>query len=445
MTPTKIDLLLNCKWIIPIVPENQTLTDCAIAIDNGKIIGLLPQAEAARRFSAGKVQDLDHHIVMPGLVNSHGHAAMSLLRGYADDLPLRSWLENHIWPAEAKFLSEEFVRDGTRLSIAEMIRSGTTCFADMYFFDEAIATEVRNSGVRSQISFTVLDFPTPYGKNADDYIHKGLALRDNCKDQPLIKIACAPHAPYSVSDRALGILATYANELDMAIHIHCHESASEITESLQAYDCRPLERLEKLGLLLPQTQLVHMTQITEDDIALVRDHNCHIMHCPQSNLKLANGFCPVVKFIENEVNVALGTDSAASNNTLDLFSEIKSASLLAKAVSGDAASLDAHAALRMATINGAKALAWDNEIGSLESGKQADIIAVKIDSISQQPLYNPASQLIYTNSGSQVSHSWVAGKMLLENRKLCTINERSLIQTTEQWRKKIHSNHEHFD
>ena len=445
MTPTKIDLLLNCKWIIPIVPENQTLTDCAIAIDNGKIIGLLPQAEAARRFSAGKVQDLDHHIVMPGLVNSHGHAAMSLLRGYADDLPLRSWLENHIWPAEAKFLSEEFVRDGTRLSIAEMIRSGTTCFADMYFFDEAIATEVRNSGVRSQISFTVLDFPTPYGKNADDYIHKGLALRDNCKDQPLIKIACAPHAPYSVSDRALGILATYANELDMAIHIHCHESASEITASLQAYDCRPLERLEKLGLLLPQTQLVHMTQITEDDIALVRDHNCHIMHCPQSNLKLANGFCPVVKFIENEVNVALGTDSAASNNTLDLFSEIKSASLLAKAVSGDAASLDAHAALRMATINGAKALAWDNEIGSLESGKQADIIAVKIDSISQQPLYNPASQLVYTNSGSQVSHSWVAGKMLLENRKLCTINERSLIQTTEQWRKKIHSNHEHFD
>ena len=445
MTPTKIDLLLNCKWIIPIVPENQTLTDCAIAIDNGKIIGLLPQAEAARKFSAGKVQDLDHHIVMPGLVNSHGHAAMSLLRGYADDMPLRSWLEDHIWPAEAKFLSEEFVRDGTRLSIAEMIRSGTTCFADMYFFDEAIATEVRNSGVRSQISFTVLDFPTPYGKNADDYIHKGLALRDNCKDQPLIKIACAPHAPYSVSDRALGILATYANELDMAIHIHCHESASEITESLQAYDCRPLERLEKLGLLLPQTQLVHMTQITEDDIALVRDHNCHIMHCPQSNLKLANGFCPVVKFIENEVNVALGTDSAASNNTLDLFSEIKSASLLAKAVSGDAASLDAHAALRMATINGAKALAWDNEIGSLESGKQADIIAVKIDSISQQPLYNPASQLVYTNSGSQVSHSWVAGKMLLENRKLCTINERSLIQTTEQWRKKIHSNHEHFD
>ena len=445
MTPTKIDLLLNCKWIIPIVPENQTLTDCAIAIHNGKIIGLLPQAEAARKFSAGKVQDLDHHIVMPGLVNSHGHAAMSLLRGYADDLALRSWLENHIWPAEAKFLSEEFVRDGTRLSIAEMIRSGTTCFADMYFFDEAIATEVRNSGVRSQISFTVLDFPTPYGKNADDYIHKGLALRDNCKDQPLIKIACAPHAPYSVSDRALSILATYANELDMAIHIHCHESASEITESLQAYDSRPIERLEKLGLLLPQTQLVHMTQITEDDIGLVRDHNCHIMHCPQSNLKLANGFCPVVKFIENEVNVALGTDSAASNNTLDLFSEIKSASLLAKAVSGDAASLDAHAALRMATINGAKALAWDNEIGSLELGKQADIIAVKIDSISQQPLYNPASQLVYTNSGSQVSHSWVAGKMLLENRKLCTINERSLIQTTEQWRKKIHPDHGHFD
>ena len=445
MTLTKIDLLLNCKWIIPIVPENQTFTDCAIAIDNGRIVGLLPQAEAAQKFSAKKVENLDRHIIMPGLVNSHGHAAMSLLRGYADDLPLRSWLENHIWPAEAKFLSEEFVRDGTRLSIAEMIKSGTTCFADMYFFDEVIATEVRNTGVRSQIGFTVLDFPTPYGKDADDYIHKGLALRDNYKDQSLIKIACAPHAPYSISDRALSILATYANELDMAVHIHCHESASEITESLQTYDCRPIERLEKLGLLLPQTQLVHMTQITTEDIALVRDHNCHIMHCPQSNLKLANGFCPVMKFIDSEVNVALGTDSAASNNDLDLFSEIQSASLLAKAVSGDAASLDAHAALRLATINGARALAWDNEIGSLETGKQADIIAVKIDSISQQPLYNPASQLVYTNSGSQVSHSWVAGKMLLENNQLCTINERSLIQTIEQWRKKIHPNQSRFD
>ena len=437
MTPKKINLLINCQWIIPIIPKDSILKDCAIAIDAGRIIGIFPQSEAAKKFTADKVEQLDNHIVMPGLVNSHGHAAMTLLRGYADDLPLKPWLEDHIWPAEAQFLSEEFVADGTQLAIAEMIKSGTTCFADMYFFHNAIAGEVRTAGIRSQIGFTVMEFATPYGKDADDYIHKGLALRDTFKDQPLIKIACAPHAPYSVGDKTLGILATYANELDMPIHIHCHETANEVTESLKIHGCRPLERLNNLGILLPQTQLVHMTQVVSEDIALVRDHGCHIMHCPQSNLKLASGFCPITEFIANGVNVSLGTDSAASNNDLDLFSEMQTASLLAKAVSGDATSLDAHATLRMATINGALALGWENEIGSLESGKYADLIAVKINSINQQPLYNPASQLVYTNAGGQVTHSWVAGKKLLNNRELCTIDEQSLIQKTEQWRNRI--------
>lgn len=437
MTTKKIDLLINCQWIIPIIPKDSTLKDCAIAVDAGRIIGIFPQPEAAKKFIPQKVQNLDRHVVMPGLINSHGHAAMTLLRGYADDLPLKPWLEDHIWPAETQFLSEEFVADGTKLAIAEMIKSGTTCFADMYFFQEAIAKQVREVGLRSQIGFTVLDFATPYGKDADDYIHKGLALRDSLKDQPLIKIACAPHAPYTVSDRTLEILATYANELDMAIHIHCHETANEVAESLEIHGCRPLERLNNLGILLPQTQLVHMTQIVSEDIALVRDHGCHIMHCPQSNLKLASGFCPITELMANGVNVSLGTDSAASNNDLDLFSEMQTASLLAKAVSGDATSLGAHATLRMATINGAAALGWDNEIGSLEPGKYADLIAVKIDSISQQPLYNPASQMVYTNAGSQVSHSWVAGKKLLDNHQLCTIDEHGLIQKTEQWRNRI--------
>ena len=437
MTIKKIDLLINCQWIIPIIPRDSMLKDCTIAVDAGRIIGIFPQREAAKKFTAAKVEQMDHHVVMPGLINSHGHAAMTLLRGYADDLSLKPWLEDHIWPAEAQFLSEQFVADGTQLAVAEMIKSGTTCFADMYFFHEAIANQVRSAGLRSQIGFTVLDFATPYGRDADDYIHKGLALRDSLKDQPLIKIACAPHAPYSVSDQTLRILATYANELDMAIHIHCHETANEVAESLDKHGCRPLERLNNLGVLLPQTQLVHMTQIINEDIALVRDHGCHIMHCPQSNLKLASGFCPITEFMANGVNVSLGTDSAASNNDLDLFSEMQTATLLAKGVSGDAASLDAHAALRMATINGAAALGWDNEIGSLEPGKYADLIAVKIDSISQQPLYNPASQLVYTNAGSQVSHSWVAGKKLLDNRQLCSIDEHGLIQKTEQWRNRI--------
>jgi 5-methylthioadenosine/S-adenosylhomocysteine deaminase len=362
---------------------------------------------------------------------------MTLLRGYADDLPLRPWLENHIWPAESAHVSEEFVRDGSKIAMAEMIASGTTCFADMYFFHQAIAEEVRSAGMRSQIGFTVLDFPTPYGKDADDYIHKGLSLHDKYSGQSLIKVACAPHAPYSVSDPAMQVISTYANELDMPVHIHCHETAEEITESLTNYGCRPLQRLKNLGLLLPQTQLVHMTQVDAEDIVLIQDHNCHVVHCPESNMKLASGFCPVGQLIDAGINVALGTDGAASNNDLDMFGELKTAALLTKAVAQDAAKLDAHAALRMATINGAKALGWDDQIGSLEAGKSADIIAIEINSITQQPLYNPASQLVYTNSGSQVTHSWVAGKPLLENRVLITLNQSELIQSARDWRNKI--------
>ena len=437
MQPTKIDLLINCPWIIPIVPQDRVLRNCALAIDAEKIIGIFPQAEAAKRFDAVEVQNLDSHVLMPGLVNAHGHGAMTLMRGYADDLPLRPWLENHIWPAESAHVSEEFVRDGSKIAMAEMIASGTTCFADMYFFHQAIAEEVRSAGMRSQIGFTVLDFPTPYGKDADDYIHKGLSLHDKYSGQSLIKVACAPHAPYSVSDPAMQVISTYANELDMPVHIHCHETAEEITESLTNYGCRPLQRLKNLGLLLPQTQLVHMTQVDAEDIVLIQDHNCHVVHCPESNMKLASGFCPVGQLIDAGINVALGTDGAASNNDLDMFGELKTAALLTKAVAQDAAKLDAHAALRMATINGAKALGWDDQIGSLEAGKSADIIAIEINSITQQPLYNPASQLVYTNSGSQVTHSWVAGKPLLENRVLITLNQSELIQSARDWRNKI--------
>ena len=439
MQAAKIDLLIHCRWIIPIVPENQVLENCSLAIDGEKIIGIYPQAEANKRFEAAHTEVLDNHVVMPGLVNAHGHAAMSLLRGYADDLALRPWLEQHIWPAESRHVSEEFVADGTRLAIAEMIATGTTCFADMYFFDEAIAEAVRDTGVRCQIGFTVLDFPSAYGKDANDYIHKGLRLNDKYSSHPQIKVACAPHAPYSVSDNAMQVISTYANELDMPIHIHCHETAGEVSESLEQYGCRPLERLRNLGLLLPQTQLVHMTQINDEDIQLVRDHNCDVVHCPESNLKLASGFCPVGQLLDAGINVALGTDGAASNNDLDLFGELKTAAMLAKAVSGDPTTLDAHEALRLATINGAKALGWDQEIGSLEPGKSADMIAVKMDSIPQQPLYNPQSQLVYTNVGHRVSHSWVAGKPLLAEFELLTANSQSLIQSAGDWRNKISS------
>ena len=437
MQGKKIDLLINCRWLIPVVPHNQTLENCAVAIDDGRILGIYPQKEAARQFNPNKVEQLDDHIVLPGLINAHGHAAMSLLRGFADDLPLRPWLEQHIWPAEGRFLSDRFVNDGTMLAMAEMIASGTTCFADMYFYHDSIAEAVRSAGMRCQIGFTVLDIATPFGRNADDYIHKGLALNDKYGDQPLLQIACAPHAPYSVSNSTMERIAIYANELDMPIHIHCHETATEIRESLAEHNCRPLQRLCDMGLLLPQTQLVHMTQIDSSDISLLQAHNCHVVHCPESNMKLASGQCPTVELLDAGVNVAIGTDGAASNNDLDLFAEVKTAALLAKNATADASSLDAHAALRMATISGAKALGWDSEIGSIEAGKSADLIAVNMDSIALQPLYNPASQLVYCNAGNYVSHSWVAGKPLLSEGQLKTLDKESLIQTAGEWRNKI--------
>ncbi len=437
MQPIKIDLLINSRWIVPVVPENRVFENCALAIDQQKIVGIYPQAEAQTKFDALSVVDLADHILMPGLVNAHGHAAMSLLRGYADDLPLQPWLEEHIWPVEARVLSAEFVADGTNLAMAEMIKTGTTCFADMYFFADTVAEQVQRSGMRSQIGFTVFDFPTAGGKDPDDYIHKGLQLRDTYKGDGLIKIACAPHAPYTVGDETMRRIATYANELDMPVHIHCHETAQEVADSLKLYGCRPLQRLDDLGVLLPQTQLVHMTQIDDQDIRLIQDNNCHVVHCPESNLKLASGFCPVAKLISAGINVAIGTDGAASNNDLDLFGELKTAALLAKAVADDASVLDAHAALRMATINGAKALGWDDQIGSLETGKSADIIAVEIGSLSQKPLYNPASQLVYSNAGSQVTHSWVAGKALLRERSLVTLDEENLIRRADAWRNQI--------
>ena len=437
MQPIKIDLLINSRWIIPVVPENRVFENCALAIDQQKIVGIYPQAEAKSKFDPASVVDLADHILMPGLVNAHGHAAMSLLRGYADDLPLQPWLEEHIWPVEARVLSAEFVADGTNLAMAEMIKTGTTCFADMYFFADTVAEQVQRSGMRSQIGFTVFDFPTAGGKDPDDYIHKGLQLRDSYKGDGLIKIACAPHAPYTVGDETLRRIATYANELDMAVHIHCHETAQEVADSLKLYGNRPLQRLDDLGVLLPQTQLVHMTQIDDNDIRLIQDNNCHVVHCPESNLKLASGFCPVGKLIDAGINVAIGTDGAASNNDLDLFGELKTAGLLAKAVANDASVLDAHAALRMATINGAKALGWDDQIGSLEAGKSADMIAVEISSLSQKPLYNPASQLVYSNAGSQVTHSWVAGKALLRERSLVTLDEENLIRRADAWRNQI--------
>lgn len=434
--PARADTLIYARWIVPIVPAHTVLTDHALAIDNGRIAAIVPAAQA-RNIAADQICTLDNHLLMPGLVNAHGHAAMTLLRGYADDYALHTWLNEHIWPAEGKWVSEAFVRDGTELAIAEMLRSGTTCFGDMYFFPNITAQTAHDLGMRVQLHFPVFDFPTAWGRDADDYIHKGLLLRDHFKHSDLISVGFGPHAPYSVSDAPLSRIAVLAAELDCAIQIHAHETQREVDESIAKYGERPLARLQRLGLLGPRTMCVHATALNDEDIELLVRNNCHVVHCPESNLKLASGFCRTQNLLDAGINVALGSDGAASNNDLDLFAEMRTAALLAKAVAQDAAALPAFETLQMATLNSARALGLDECIGSLESGKRADVIAIDLDEIENQPLYHPLSQLVYSNSGARVSHSWIDGKAMLVNRQPTTINLSNLRQRVSIWQNKI--------
>ena len=432
-----IDLLINARWIIPIEPANIVLDHFSIAIHQGKILALLPQQEAAECFSAERIENLNEHVVMPGLVNAHGHAAMTLLRGYADDKPLAEWLNDHVWPAEKQWVGDDFVRDGAMLAIAEMIKSGTSCFSDMYFFPEQTTQAADDAGMRCQVSFPILDFPTAWGNGPADYIAKGMALREKYVAHPTISVGLGPHAPYTVSDEWLNKVVQLSREMTMPIQIHLHETADEVAESMQQHGMRPMQRMMNLGLLTRHTQCVHMTQIDDADIALLQQSGAHVIHCPESNLKLASGFCPVDKLIQAGVNVALGSDGGASNNDLDLFGEMKTAALLAKAVSNNAGALDAHAALRMATLNGAKALGLNAQIGSLEVGKSADITAIKLSDLDVLPVYDPASQLVYTHVGHRVSHVWVQGRCLMADRKLLTIDEEALKTTARQWQQRI--------
>ncbi|ROH91114.1 TRZ/ATZ family hydrolase [Stagnimonas aquatica] len=432
-----IDLLVFPRWLVPVEPAGLVLEQHALAVHGGRILELLPAAEAAQRYQARETLRLDRHALMPGLVNAHSHAAMSLLRGIADDLPLMTWLQEHIWPAEGAHVSPEFCRDGVSLAAAELIRGGVTCVNDMYFFPDASAAAFSAAGMRAVANLIVLDFPTAWAANADEYIHKGLALHDALKGNPLVTTIFGPHAPYTVSDAPLTKIRAYANELSIGIHMHVHETAGEVAMAVQATGKRPWQRLKELELLGPDFIAVHMTQLSDEEIAEAAEFGVHVAHCPESNLKLASGFCPVGKLLKAGVNVALGTDGAASNNDLDLFGELKTAALLAKAVAGDAETLPAQAALHMATLAGAKALGLDEQIGSLKEGKQADFIAIDLDALNTQPVYNVLSQLAYAVNSRQVSEVYVAGKPLLRGGLLTTLDETALRAKAREWAAKI--------
>lgn len=434
----KIDVLIHAKWILPVEPIESHLEHHAIAINDGKIVDILPSPQAWEKYEASHEHKLDSHALIPGLINAHTHASMSLMRGIADDLPLMEWLQNHIWPVEARWVSEEFVYDGTQLAIAESIKAGVTCFNEMYFFPDAVARAAEEAGFRCTIGLIVIDFPTVWAANADEYLSKALDVHDRYRESPLIKTAFAPHAPYTVSDEPLRRVATLAEELDIPIHIHVHETAHEVIESEKQLGKRPLARLEDLGLLSPRLLAVHMTQLSDPEIAHCAANGVHVLHCPESNMKLASGICPVQSLIDAGVNVALGTDGAASNNDLDMIGEMRSAALLAKVGTMNASALPATMALRIATINGAKALGIDDITGSLEIGKSADIVAVDLNDLGTQPLYHPISQLVYSATRHNVTDVWIAGDHLLAKGKLTGMNEDEIRRKAQDWAVKIH-------
>jgi len=432
-----VDTLIHARWIIPVEPESVTYEHYSLVIDDGRIIDLLPTDLAKQKYQGTNTENLENHALLPGLINCHTHAAMTLMRGIADDLPLMDWLQNHIWPLEQKWMGEAFVKDGTDLAIAEMILGGTTCFNDMYFFPDITAQQVIHHGIRAKVGLIVIDFPSVWAQNSDEYIEKGLALHEQLRHSDLCSTAFAPHAPYTVSDESLQKIRTLADELELPIHIHVHETLHEVEQAQAQTGQRPLQRLHELGLVNPLLIAVHMTRLTDDEISLFAESGAHIVHCPESNLKLASGFCPVAKCLAAGINVALGTDGAASNNDLDMFGEMRTAALLGKAVAGDASAIPAMTALRMATINGAKALGLDTCCGSLGIGKAADVIAIDLAHLETQPLYCPVSQIVYAASRQQVTDVWVAGKRLLKQRQLTTINSDDLKVKIDEWQQRL--------
>ena len=432
-----VDTLIHARWIIPVEPESVTYEHHSLVIDSGKIIDLLPTELAKQKYQGKTTENLENHALLPGLINCHTHAAMTLMRGIADDLPLMDWLQNHIWPLEHQWMSEAFVKDGSDLAIAEMILGGTTCFNDMYFFPDVTAAQAIHHGIRATVGLIVIDFPSVWAQNADEYIEKGLALYEQLRLSDLCTTAFAPHAPYTVSDEPLQKIKTLADELELPIHIHLHETVHEVEQAQAQFGQRPLQRLQELGLVNPSLIAVHMTQLSDEEISLFAESGAHIVHCPESNLKLASGFCQLAKCLAAGINVALGTDGAASNNDLDMFGEMRTAALLGKAVAADASAVPAMTALRMATINGAKALGLDAICGSLSIGKAADVIAIDLNHLETQPLYCPVSQIVYAASRQQVTDVWVAGRRLLKQRQLTTINSDDLKTKIAVWQQRL--------
>ena len=435
--PQSIDTLIEAGWVVPVEPHGVVLEGHAVAVDGGTVVAVLPLAEARARFAAREVVSRPGSVLIPGLVNAHTHNPMTLMRGVADDLALHEWLQQHIWPVEAAVIGPEFVADGVELAIAEMLRGGTTCCNENYFFPDVQAATYKRHGFRARVGLPVIDFPTAWAKTDDEYFDRAGEVHDQWRGDPLVSTAFAPHAPYTVSDASFGRIGMLADQLDIPVHCHVHETAQEVAESQERHGQRPLARLDRLGLVNDRLIAVHMTALDQAEIELCAQRGVSVVHCPESNLKLASGFCPVGKLQAAGVNVAIGTDGAASNNDLDMFGELRTAALLAKAVAGDATALDAAAALRAATLGSARAMGLEAQVGSIEPGKQADLACIDLDPLETQPLFHVLSQLAYATGRHQVTDVWIAGKRKLRDRVLVDMDAEALVANARQWRARI--------
>jgi 5-methylthioadenosine/S-adenosylhomocysteine deaminase len=435
--PQPCDLLIEAGWVIPVEPHGVVLEQHAVAVRDGAIIAVLPIAEARSTFRATEIISRPQSVLMPGLVNAHTHNPMTLLRGVADDLPLMRWLTEHIWPIEAAVMGPEFIANGVELAIAEMLRGGTTCCNESYFFPDVCAATYRRHGFRALVGLPVIDFPTAWASSQDEYFDRAGEVHDLYRRDELVRTCFSPHAPYTVSDASFERIRVLSDVLDVQVHCHIHEAAAEIDDAIKLHGMRQIARLDRLGLINDRLIAVHMTQLNDAEIALCAERGVSVVHCPESNLKLASGFCRVQALRRAGVNLALGTDGCASNNDLDMFGEMRTAALLAKGVAQDASALDAASALRIATLGGALAMGFGDRIGSIVPGKRADLICVDMNRIETQPLYNPISQLVYATGRQHVTDVWIDGRAQLRDGVLVGIDTDGLIANARGWRERI--------
>ena len=435
--PRRISLVITNGTVVTLDGARRVIPNGALAIDGSDIVAVDTAGAIRRQFRGRETIDAGGGIVLPGLINTHTHAPMVLFRGLADDLALMDWLNKYIFPAEAKTVSPEFVRAGTRLAALEMIQSGTTTFADMYYFEEEIARETKAAGLRGVLGQTVIQFPVPDARTPADALARAEAFIMAFNGDPLITPAVAPHAMYTLDGPTLRAARELSRRHNVPTLIHVAETRDEVQTAQERFKSSPVAYLDSLGFLGPGVLAAHGVWVSDPEIALLKTRGVGVSHNPESNMKLASGTAPVTGYLRADVALGLGTDGAASNNDLDMFEAMRVASLLHKLQTSDPRAVSAPAALEMATIRGARALGMDTRIGSLESGKRADVIVVSTRGARQTPMYDPISHLVYVTRGDDVQTTVVHGKVLMRNRRMTTLNEPAILKEARAWAQKV--------